>query len=85
MENHRDAKLWKELDSLAFIASAVAIILLVVIYFFIAGDTKPSLPQNDIVRMFLLDIISSLIPVFLLFAELHSVLISRIQWLCGRT
>ncbi len=72
MSNDREKSLWKELDTLAFLASTVAIVILTVAYFIIGG-TKPS-EENmwSLARTFALDIIANLIPAFLLFAGAYA-------------
>lgn len=72
-DKRREEALWKEVDKLAFWSSAIAIVLLSASYFII-----PSFTSNDLVRDFLLGIITNLIPVFLLFALSYAFL-RRIQ------
>jgi hypothetical protein len=69
----REEALWKEVDNLAFWSSAISTVLLGASYFII-----PSFIKNDLVREFLLGIITNLIPVFLLFALSYAFL-RRIQ------
>jgi hypothetical protein len=69
----REEALWKELDNLAFWLSAVAIIILCVVYFIL-----PSLVTSPFLLNFLLSIITNLIPVCLLFVLSYTFL-RRIQ------
>ena len=78
MSDKLEKNLWKELDRIAFIASAVAIVLLCVAYYFI-GLTNPTPgTSNFVLRAFMLDVIANLIPAFLLFAGSYAVF-RRIQ------
>jgi hypothetical protein len=78
MSNKREKDLWKELDKLAFWASALAIAVFAASYFIIAGTAPSEDSFWAIVRTFALDIIANLIPTFLLFAGSYA-LLRRIQ------
>ena len=80
MSGNREKEVWKELDRLTFLASIVAIVILVAIYFII-GEMKPSEESIwNTVKVFVQDIIINLIPVFLLFMGSYAVF-RRIQTL----
>ena len=80
MSNQREKDLWKEIDRFAFWTSLLAIIILTVAYFLIAGVWTGEAQLLNVTQIFLLNVIANLIPVLFLFASSYA-LFRRIQTL----
>jgi hypothetical protein len=77
MSKQREKELWKELERLAFWVAMLLTVLSVVAYFVIAGSV-PENPEPSDVRVFVLNVITNLVPTLLLFVVGY-IFLRRIQ------